>query len=100
MSGQNFTSQLCEIIKTCGESGIAHFSMRCDDIDVEFVMNGNVSLTPASRLYQSQENLDNTSGVYDNDTKQDELPNEPDIEELALEDPELFEQYMKAELDG
>ena len=44
MSGQNFTSQLCEIIKTCGESGIAHFSMRCDDIDVEFVMNGNVAL--------------------------------------------------------
>lgn len=74
--------------------------MKKDGFDVEFVLGGEVALTPASNLYPKQQMVENKSDVYDNDTKQDELPEEPSIEDLALEDPELYEAYMKAELDG
>lgn len=99
-SGESFTEKICEIIRTCGESGVKHFSMKKDGFDVEFVLGGEVALTPASNLYPKQQIVENDANVYDNDTKQDELPDEPNIADLALEDPELYEHLMKEQLNG
>lgn len=77
-------------------------SVKKGDIDIEFVLGGEVSLTPNSNLYPQHlgQGVENESALYDNDTKKDhELPEEPDLADLALEDPELYEQVMKEQLD-
>lgn len=77
-----------------------HFSMKRDGFDVEFVLGGDIALTPASNLYPQQQLVENDQIMYDNDTKQEELPEEPNIADLALEDPEAYELLMREQLDG
>lgn len=60
---------------------------------MEFVLGGDVALTPASMLYK----VENDQELYDNSTVDDapeEQQPEIDIEELALSDPLGYEKIM------
>lgn len=97
----SFIEQVCAIIKQSGESGVRHLSIKNGDIDLEFVIGGDVALTPSSNLYKENiPSVENQHDLYDNDTNDEELPDEPDLADLALEHPELYEAAMKVDLDG
>ena len=97
----SFTKEICDIIKQAGESGVRHMALKMGEIDIEFVMGGDVALTPSSNLYKElPPDVEKKSELYDNDTNDDDLPDEPNLADLALENPELYEAAMKVDLDG
>ena len=100
-SGQTSIKEVCDILKAASEAGVMHLSLRKGDFDLEFVLNGDVALTPSSNLYYEDlhKPVDVAGELYHNDTRQEVLPDEPNFSDLALEDPELYEQIMKEQLD-
>jgi hypothetical protein len=101
-NGESFTDCVVAIIEAAGRNNIRHLSLKRGDIDIEFVMNGEVALTPSSNLYPThlEQGVENKDNMYDNGTDDEELVEEPNLADLALEDPELYEQVMKEQLDG
>lgn len=85
------STEICQILESAGKAGVKHFAYG----DLEFVMGGEVALTPASVLYQ----VENDANMYDNNTEEDIADTKEDvnIEELALSDPLQYEKLMYGE---
>lgn len=103
-NGESFTDCVVAILDAAGRNGVRHMSVKRGDVDIEFVLGGDVVLTPSSNLYPKElkQGVENEGDLYDNDTerKDDDLPDEPNLADIAIENPELYEHIMKEQLDG
>lgn len=90
-SGLNST-EICEIIKQCGDSGVRSFSYR----DLSFHLDADIPLTQPVQVYDNNIDAPTTKEKLDISLDDGKLT-EHEVEDLMISDPEAYEKMMQGE---